>query len=104
MRETKRAVRDSKSGVEKLAVGRHIGDRGHVITKQKNTNTGDLEENHDYTNLDEGEIVWGQGGGTVSVAGQRCTRRFASVCKLSQVKKLNVSGAKLKNSSPIQSF
>jgi len=36
-----------------MAIGRHLNDRGHVITRQKNTRTGDMEENQDYLNFDE---------------------------------------------------
>jgi len=38
-----------------MAVGRHLNDRGHVITRQKDTRTGDMEENQDYLNFDECE-------------------------------------------------
>jgi myeloid leukemia factor 1 len=55
VRETRKTVRDSAVGVEKMAVGRHIKDRGHVIERERNTNTGDLAENQDYINLDESE-------------------------------------------------
>ena len=41
--------------MEKMAVGRHLNDRGHVITRQKDTRTGDMEENQDYLNFDECE-------------------------------------------------
>jgi len=46
-------VRDSEAGLEKMAIGRHLNDRGHVITRQKDTHTGDMEENRDYLNFDE---------------------------------------------------
>lgn len=55
IRETRKAVRDSEAGLEKMAVGRHMNDRGHVITRQKDTRTGDMEENQDYLNFDESE-------------------------------------------------
>ena len=55
LRETRKAVRDSEAGLEKMAIGRHINDRGHVITRQRNTQTGDLDENRDYLNMAEGE-------------------------------------------------
>lgn len=55
IRETQKAVRDSEAGMEKMAVGRHLNDRGHVITRQKDTRTGDMEENQDYFNFDESE-------------------------------------------------
>jgi len=46
-------VRDSEAGIEKMAIGRHLNDRGHVITRQKDTRTGDMEENQDYINFEE---------------------------------------------------
>ena len=53
IRETRKAVRDSEAGLEKMAIGRHLNDRGHVITRQKDTRTGAMEENRDYLNFDE---------------------------------------------------
>lgn len=55
VRETRKSVRDSSKGVEKMSIGHHIGDRSHVIQRQKNTRTGDLEESKDFVNLDEDE-------------------------------------------------
>lgn len=46
-------MRDSEAGIEKMAIGRHLNDRGHVITRQKDTRTGSMEENRDYLNFDE---------------------------------------------------
>ena len=53
IKETTKAVRDSEAGIEKMAIGRHLNDRGHVITRQKDTRTGNMEENRDYLNFDE---------------------------------------------------
>jgi len=36
-----------------MAIGRHLNDRGHVITRQKDTRSGHMEENRDYINFDE---------------------------------------------------
>lgn len=55
VRETRKMVRDSESGLEKMAVGHHIGERGHVIERQRNRRTGNREENQEYINLDEGQ-------------------------------------------------
>ncbi|XP_063264543.1 myeloid leukemia factor 1 isoform X2 [Prinia subflava] len=55
VRETRKAVRDSESGVEKIAIGHHIHDRAHVVKKSKNTKTGDEELNQEFINLDESE-------------------------------------------------
>jgi len=54
VRETRRAVMDSRSGTKKLAVGRHIGDQGHVREREENIFTGQREENEELINLDEG--------------------------------------------------
>ena len=55
---TKKSVRDSATGVQKMSVGRHIGDKAHTITKEKNARTGDEEENVDFVNLDEGQTYY----------------------------------------------
>ncbi|KAL8571098.1 hypothetical protein ACOMHN_010559 [Nucella lapillus] len=55
VRETRKMVRDSESGVEKMSVGRHLGTRGHVVERQRNRRTGDREENQEYINMDEEE-------------------------------------------------
>ena len=55
VREIRKSVRDSESGVEKMAVGRHLDERGHVITRSRNTRTNDMNEDQDYINLDESE-------------------------------------------------
>ncbi|KAG8445248.1 hypothetical protein GDO86_010142 [Hymenochirus boettgeri] len=55
IKETKKAVRDSESGLEKMAIGHHIKDRGHIIQKSKNNKTGDQELNQEFLNLDESE-------------------------------------------------
>ena len=55
IRETRKAVRDSEAAIEKMAIGRHLNDRGHVVTRQRNTRTGDMDENQDFINIDEGE-------------------------------------------------
>jgi len=55
VRETRKAVSDSRSGVKKLAVGRHLGDRGHVREREENLFTGQREENEEFVNLEEHE-------------------------------------------------
>ena len=56
VRETRRAVRDSSRGVEKMAIGHHIRDRAHVIERKRDTRTGEQEENQELINLDDGEF------------------------------------------------
>ncbi|KAM6160441.1 myeloid leukemia factor 1 isoform 2-T2 [Erethizon dorsatum] len=55
IKETRRAVRDSDSGLEKMAVGHHIHDRAHVIKKSKNSKTGDEEVNQEFINMSESD-------------------------------------------------
>lgn len=53
IKETRRAVKDSESGVEKMAIGHHIQERGHVVEKKYNKKTGDKELNQNFQNMDE---------------------------------------------------
>ncbi|XP_065604033.1 myeloid leukemia factor 1 isoform X4 [Cyrtonyx montezumae] len=53
VKETRKALKDSESGVEKMAIGHHIHDRAHVIKRSKNRKTGDEEVNQEFINLDE---------------------------------------------------
>ncbi|XP_071608912.1 myeloid leukemia factor 1 isoform X2 [Heliangelus exortis] len=55
VKETRRALKDSESGLEKMAIGHHIHDRAHVIKKSRNSKTGDEEMNQEFINLDETE-------------------------------------------------
>ncbi|NXF02807.1 MLF1 factor, partial [Smithornis capensis] len=55
IKETRKAVKDSESGLEKMAIGHHIQDRAHVIKKSRNFKTGDEEMNQEFINLDENE-------------------------------------------------
>ena len=54
VKETRRTVRDSNTGLEKIAVGHHLNDRAHVIERSRNARTGEANENQEYINLDEG--------------------------------------------------
>lgn len=42
--------------MKKLAIGHHIGERGHIKEKEQNVYSGQCEENEEYINLDEGKI------------------------------------------------
>ncbi|KAM9275008.1 myeloid leukemia factor 1 isoform 6-T6 [Cariama cristata] len=55
IKETRKALKDSESGLEKMAIGHHIHDRAHVVKKSKNRKTGDEELNQEFINLDETE-------------------------------------------------
>ncbi|EHH16640.1 hypothetical protein EGK_11959 [Macaca mulatta] len=55
IKETRKAMRDSDSGLEKMAIGHHIHDRAHVIKKSKNRKTGDEEVNQEFINMNEND-------------------------------------------------
>ncbi|KAG3270831.1 myeloid leukemia factor 1 isoform X1 [Ictidomys tridecemlineatus] len=55
IKETRRAMRDTDKGLEKMAVGHHIHDRAHVIKKCKNSKTGDEEVNQEFFNMCESD-------------------------------------------------
>src|SRR5665811_1882025 len=57
VKETRKAVADSRTGTKKLAVGRHVGDRGHVRERMENVYTGQREESEDLVNLDESKLI-----------------------------------------------
>lgn len=56
LRETQRTVQDSRSGVKKMAIGHHIGERAHIIEREQNMRSGQQEERQDFINLDEDEV------------------------------------------------
>ncbi|XP_034553217.1 myeloid leukemia factor 2 [Notolabrus celidotus] len=53
IRETRQSMRDSDSGLERLAIGHHIGERAHIMERSRNRRTGDREDRQDFINLDE---------------------------------------------------
>ncbi|XP_055855541.1 myeloid leukemia factor isoform X2 [Episyrphus balteatus] len=55
IRETRKTVQDSSSGVKKMAIGHHIGERAHIIEKEQNLRSGQHEERQEFINLDEEE-------------------------------------------------
>jgi len=55
VKETRKAVSDTRSGTKKMSVGRHLGERSHVREREENMFTGQREENEEFVNLDEGE-------------------------------------------------
>eukprot|EP00105_Crassostrea_gigas_P011181 XP_011426737.1 PREDICTED: myeloid leukemia factor 2-like [Crassostrea gigas] len=54
VKETRKSERDSERGTEKMAIGHHIRDRAHVVERTRRRG-GDIEENQELINLDEGE-------------------------------------------------
>lgn len=57
IKETRKALRDSDSGLEKMSVGHHLRDRAHVIKKSKNSKTGDEEVNQEFINMNESDAL-----------------------------------------------
>ncbi|XP_067627440.1 myeloid leukemia factor isoform X2 [Eurosta solidaginis] len=55
IRETRKTVEDSRRGMKKMAIGHHIGERGHIIEKEQDLRSGQLEERQEFINLDEEE-------------------------------------------------
>lgn len=55
VKETRKTVQDSQRGIKKMAIGHHIGERAHIIEKEQDTRSGQLEERQDFINLDEDE-------------------------------------------------
>ncbi|XP_064384708.1 myeloid leukemia factor 1-like [Halichondria panicea] len=53
IKETRKSVRDSDSGLQKMAIGHHINDRSHTIEKRINTKADTKEEHHELINVDE---------------------------------------------------
>lgn len=56
--ETRQSMRDSESGLERLAIGHHIRERAHIVERSRNRRTGDREERQDFINLDESESLY----------------------------------------------
>lgn len=55
VRQTRQSERNSVTGLDRMAVGHHIYDRGHVVERSRNRRTNEREEKNDYLNLDEEE-------------------------------------------------
>lgn len=55
IRETQKTVQDSRTGVKKMAIGHHIGERAHIIEREQNYHSGQHEERQDFINLEEDE-------------------------------------------------
>ena len=57
IRETRKAVKDSERGIEKVAVGHHIGEKAHVIERQR-LRDGQMEELVNLENLDDSKFLF----------------------------------------------
>ena len=54
VRETRKSLYDSESGVKKMVVGHHLGERSHTFDRSLNLFSGERVERQDFVNLDEG--------------------------------------------------
>ncbi|XP_034556290.1 myeloid leukemia factor 1 [Notolabrus celidotus] len=86
IRETRQALKDSESGVEKMSIGHHIQDRGHVVEKKFNKKTGEKEFNQDFQNLDESEAQ------TFDVEWQQELSKFQSSAPMSRLAEPRLRG------------
>lgn len=55
VKETKEAVRDTKSGHQELAIGHHLYDKAHIKKKSRNVLTKEEEQGEEFVNVDESE-------------------------------------------------
>lgn len=55
IKETRKTLQDSRTGVKKMSIGHHIGERAHVIEREQNVYSGDAEERQEFINVDEDE-------------------------------------------------
>ncbi|OWR52203.1 myeloid leukemia factor isoform X2 [Danaus plexippus] len=55
VKETRKTLQDSRTGVKKMSIGHHIGQRAHVVEREQNVYSGDAEERQEFINLEEDE-------------------------------------------------
>lgn len=55
VRETRRTIKDSDKGIEKMSIGHHLGEKAHVIERQR-ARDGQIEEIVNLENLDDNEV------------------------------------------------
>ncbi|XP_051521188.1 myeloid leukemia factor 1-like isoform X2 [Myxocyprinus asiaticus] len=55
IKEMRKSLQDSESGLQKMSIAHHIQDRGHVIERKENRKTGEKVLNQDFQNMDETE-------------------------------------------------
>ena len=64
VKEARRSLYDSESGVKKMATGHHLSEHSHAIEQSHNLLSGERVERKHFVNFEEGgsEWVWDQGG------------------------------------------
>ncbi|KAH6933260.1 hypothetical protein HPB50_013886 [Hyalomma asiaticum] len=55
VKETRRSLQDSRSGLQELTIGHHLDDRAHIVGRKRNRMTGEEDQSVEYVNLDEEE-------------------------------------------------
>ncbi|XP_050677234.1 myeloid leukemia factor isoform X2 [Leptidea sinapis] len=55
VKEVRKTHQDTRTGVKKMAIGHHIGERAHVIEREQNYYSGDAEERQEFINIEEDE-------------------------------------------------
>lgn len=55
VKETRQTMSDSMSGVQRMAIGHHLGERAHIVEKTQNRMTGQQEEAEEFINLEDNE-------------------------------------------------
>lgn len=83
IKETKSAIRDSRTGQQELSIGHHINDKAHIKKKAKNVYSGEEEQVEDFVNLGEDEVdtfeqTWTQQARSISQRPQDCIRSSQS--------------------------
>lgn len=53
VKETRQSESDTSTGLQKMSIGHHLGDRAHIIEKSQNKLTGQQDECEEFINLDE---------------------------------------------------
>ncbi|XP_054928769.1 uncharacterized protein [Dermacentor andersoni] len=53
VKETRRSLQDSRSGLQELTIGHHLDDRAHIVGRKRNRLTGEEDQSVEYVNLDE---------------------------------------------------
>ncbi|XP_055356932.1 myeloid leukemia factor 2-like isoform X1 [Paramacrobiotus metropolitanus] len=57
IRQTRKIIRDSHSGIEKVTNGFHIGDRARLTERSRNHRTGQQDEEVEFINMNEEDAV-----------------------------------------------
>ena len=58
VKETRRSLYNSESGVKQMAVGHHLSECSHMIEQSHNLLSGERVERQDFVTLEEGGSEW----------------------------------------------